>query len=155
VPAPPLLVVLLNIAGVFNRPRGDQRNLKAFRQWIAGAAGQRHGLEPQHLASLQPRGHNALTIEVTAAWLRQPADKRLADLNHWYLVWDFCRDDCADRTALELTIIDPSGQTVGGSSHEHDQRVWVAGDGLLDGSEIVEETPADPPVLFDKEPPGQ
>ena len=107
VPAPPLLVVLLNMAGVFNRPRGDQRNLKAFRQWIAGPAGQRHGLEPEHLARLQPQGHNALTIEVTPAWLEQPADKRLADLNHWSVVWDFCRDDGADRTALKCIVKDP------------------------------------------------
>ncbi len=122
---PPLTVVALNAAGVFNRPRGDQKNLKAFQRWIAGPAGQRHGLSSAHLARIQPQDHNRLLIEVASAWLAQPADKRLADLAHWYVVWDFCRDAHADHQALELTVTDQSGQTIGGSNLDDGGSVWL------------------------------
>ena len=124
---PPLLVIALNIAGVFNRPRGHERTLKTFRRWIAGPAGQRRGLVPAHLGPVSPQGSNTLRIEVTPAWLEQPADKRLADVSHWFSVWDFCRDDCADRTALNLTVMDQTGLAVGGSgsSPNGGEAVWV------------------------------
>ena len=131
--APPLLVVALNVAGVFNRPRGDLKNLKAFRRWIAGPAGQRRGLAPEHLAQVSPQGHSALMIEVTPSWLEQPTDKRLADLNHWYVVWDFCRDEHADRSVLALTIRDQAGQAVGGSNADDGGSVWVVESGLPHG----------------------
>ena len=131
---PPLLVVALNVAGVFNRPRGDLKNLDAFRRWIAGPAGQRRGLVPEHVASIQPQDHSALMIEVTPVWLEQPADKRLADLTHWYVVWDFCRDEHADRRALELTIRDRAGRAVGGSDPDDGGSVWVAEPGLPSGA---------------------
>lgn len=122
---PPFLLVLLNVAGLLNRSRGDLNNQKAFRRWIAGPSGQRRGLVPEHISQMQPRGHNAVMIAVTPDWSRQPASKRLADVGHWYLVWDVCRDARADRTALDLTILDPSGQEVGGSSAEGGGSVWV------------------------------
>jgi hypothetical protein len=125
---PPLLVIVLNIAGVFNRPRGHARTLKTFRRWVAGPAGQRRGLVPAHLGRVSPQGNNALMIEVTPAWLEQPADKRLADVSHWFIVWDFCRDDCADRTALNLTVRDSTGQDVGGSHADDGGTVWVLAD---------------------------
>lgn len=135
---PPLLVIALNIAGVFNRPRGHERTLKTFRRWIAGPAGQRRGLVPAHLGPVSPQGNNALMIEVAPAWLEQPADKRLADVSHWFVVWDFCRDDCADRTALNLTVIDQAGLTVGGSgsSPNGGEAVWVVGDNLANSSPL-------------------
>jgi hypothetical protein len=122
---PPLTVVALNVAGIFNRPRGAPKNLKSFQRWIAGPAGQRHELVPEHLARIQPQGHNRLLVEVTPAWLAQPADKRLTDLAHWYVVWDFCRDAHADHQTLELTVTDRSGQTIGGSSPDDGGSVWL------------------------------
>ncbi len=72
-------------------------------------------------------------IEVTPAWLEQPADKRLADVGHWFIVWDFCRDDCPNRTRLELIVKDQAGQAVGGSSSDsdHGEAVWVLVDNPL------------------------
>ena len=129
---PPLLVVALNIAGVFNRPRGHEKTLKTFRRWIAGPAGQRRGLVPAHLGPVSPQGSNALMIEVAPAWLEQAADKRLADVSHWFSVWDFCRDDCADRMALTLIVRDSAGQEVGGSHADDGGTVWVLADHPLD-----------------------
>ncbi|TCT20814.1 hypothetical protein [Thiobaca trueperi] len=122
---PPLTVMALNAAGIFNRPRGDQKNLKAFQRWITGPPGQQRGLSSAHLARIQPQGHNRLLVEVTPDWLAQPADKRLADLAHWHLVWDFCRDAHADNQALELTVTDQSGQILGGSSPDDGGSVWL------------------------------
>lgn len=128
VPTPPLVMVLLNSVGRFNRPRGDQKTLKAFQRWIAGPGGLRHGLIPEHLANVAPDGRNTLRIEVTPAWLEQSPEKRLADLNSWYVVWDFCRNARPDRAPMKLAVLDQAGRVVGGTKRDGGGSIWVRDD---------------------------
>lgn len=125
VPLPPLVVLALNSIGVFGRPRGARKTLEAFRAWIAGPGGRARGLVPEHIAGIEPRGDDALTIAVTPAWLAQTADKRLDDLAGWHAVWDFCRGGRADRTRLALTVRDQTGREVGGVAIEDGGSLWV------------------------------
>lgn len=125
VPLPPLVVLALNSAGVFNRPRGERKTLGAFRTWIAGPAGTARGLVPDHLARIEPRGDSALTLEVAPDWLEQPADKRLADIAGWYAVWNFCRGERPDRERLALQIRDQIGREVGGFVSADGGSIWV------------------------------
>lgn len=125
VPLPPLVILALNSAGVFNRPRGERKTLESFRAWIAGPATRARGLVPDHLARIEPRGDSALTLEVAPAWLEQPADKRLDDLAGWYAVWDFCRGERPDQARLAMTIRDAAGREVGGFASADGGSFWV------------------------------
>ncbi|WP_295402702.1 hypothetical protein [uncultured Thiocystis sp.] len=70
--------------------------------------------------------HQCLPCERQLTWL--------ADLSHWFIVWDVCRDAPADGTALNLTVMDQAGQAVGdpGSSPNGSGAVWVVSDDLAE-----------------------
>ncbi|MBV5309813.1 hypothetical protein [Chromatium okenii] len=123
---PPGIVVMLNIAGAFNRPRGQAKHLKKFKKWILSAAGQRHGLQLAHLAEVQVSDSCHLRIIVTSEWLRQSPEKQLADINYWYVLWNWCHDDGGIHSELELTVIDAVEQCVGAAHSRDGGTRWIA-----------------------------
>lgn len=122
---PPGILIVLNIAGVFNRPRSEAQTLKNFQKWLGNAAGQRHGLQLAHVAEMQPLGNQLVRITVTAEWLQQSSDKRLADVNYWYVLWNWCRNEGGIQAKLELLVMDATEQCVGAAHSSDGGTVWV------------------------------
>ena len=123
---PVIVVIVLNSLGVFNRRGAGAKPLRQFHEWLLAVASRGMGLEATHIVAAHVDADQALQLQVSDAWLQQPADKRLRDLSQWYYLWNWSLVSREGTSAVRIVLHDANGQTVGGTGPQGGDEVWLA-----------------------------
>lgn len=122
---PVFVVIVLNSVGVFSRRRASTRCLTCFLRWVDSPAGRRHGLAARHFVRARLEYGDQLHIVVTPEWLAQTPEKRLDDLTHWRIVWDYCLNAFTHAAPVRLVVKDGASLMIGGSAPGETAVVWL------------------------------
>ncbi|KFB75286.1 MAG: hypothetical protein NOF05_02095 [Candidatus Accumulibacter phosphatis] len=123
---PVIVVIVLNSLGVFNRRGAGAKPLRQFHEWLLAVASRGMGLEATHIVAAHVDADQALQLQVSDAWLQQPADKRLRDLSQWCYLWNWSLVSREGTSAVRIVLHDANGQTVGGTGPQGGDEVWLA-----------------------------
>lgn len=124
--APVIVVIVLNGLGIFNRRQAGTRHLRQFHAWLLVVAGREMGLEATHIIAAHVDADQVLQLQVSDAWLQQPADKRRGDLSQWCYLWSWSLASREGTNAVRIVLRDATGQEVGGTGPQGSNEVWLA-----------------------------
>jgi hypothetical protein len=84
------------------------------------------GLDATHIIAAHVDADQVLQLQVSDAWLQQPADKRLRDLSQWYYLWNWSLASREGTNAVRIVLRDATGQEVGGTGPQGGDEVWLS-----------------------------
>ncbi|KFB67035.1 hypothetical protein [Candidatus Accumulibacter vicinus] len=122
---PVIVVIVLNSLGVFNRRGASAKPLRQFHEWLLAVSSRGMGLDATHIVAAHVDADQALQLQVSDAWLQQPADKRLCDLSQWCYLWSWSLASREGTSAVRIALRDATGQTVGGTGPHGGDEVWL------------------------------